>query len=40
MCYKPLVRPHVRYLCVLLPLVRPHVRDARLGLHIVVSFEG
>ena len=37
---QPLVRPHVRHVCVLLPLVRPHIRHARLGLHIVVSLKG
>ena len=37
---QPLVRPHVRHVCVLLPLVRPHVRHVRLGLHIAVSLKG
>ena len=37
---QPLVRPHVRHVCVLLHLVRPHVRHAHLGLHIAVSLKG
>ena len=36
----PLVKPHVRYLCVLLPLVMPHIRHLCLGLHIAVRLKG
>ena len=36
----PLVRPHIRHLCVLLPLVMPHVRHTCLGLHIALSLKG
>ena len=36
----PLVRPHIRHLCVLLPFVIPHVRHAHLCLYIGVSLKG
>ena len=36
---QPLVRLHVRHVCVLQPLVRPYVMHARLGLHIAVSLK-
>ena len=37
---QPLVRPHIRYVCVLQPLVRPYVMHTRLGLHIAASLKG
>ena len=36
----PLVRPHIRHVCLLLPFVMPHVRHMLLGLYIALSLKG